>query len=395
MKQSPLAGKTALFCGDSISFGATDRAPLYGWAGRLAGQYGLLAENVSQSGWSLSTIRTGRVIDQLFNAPAKPYDYVVLHGGVNDGWGDGTVYAPPGNMSDSFDVADYDVHTYAGALEELFHFACGKYPGAKIGYIINFATPKAEGIGHLTDMEDYYAEGLRICQKWGIPCLDLYHDREVNDVVMEVTTTRYMADAVHPNAAGYDRLTPVIARWLEGLPAPGPRPALRDRRGDTALTLCPCGTLTGWQGTNGTRLTLGEDAAAPCLTLEPTALPGRHIYGLQWLGSEAVYDLPQPVDLTGYATVQFVYHLSEGLPGKAGQLQLALISEGDSGYNLYFGVDWYRAGWHVAAFSLRDDRLRAAPVDLSAIRRLRFTWFNHNACMDSLTVSLREVKAFK
>ena len=33
--------------------------------------------------------------------------------------------------------------------------------------------------------------------------------------MLEVSTTKYIADRVHPNAAGYDRLAPYIGAWME------------------------------------------------------------------------------------------------------------------------------------------------------------------------------------
>ena len=167
---SCLSGKRALFSGDSISYGSSDSAGSRSWAYRIARDYGLESCNVSRSGWSVSTIRTGRMIDQLMNAPDGEYDYVILHGGVNDAWGDGAVYAPVGEMTDSFDRKDYDLTTYAGALEELFHYTYTHYPEAKVGYVINFATPLATGIGHVTDMEEYYAQGIRICKRNFFSC---------------------------------------------------------------------------------------------------------------------------------------------------------------------------------------------------------------------------------
>lgn len=219
--QSPnsiLNGKSALFCGDSISFGSNDRQAGGAWAGRIAKYYNMQVNNVSQSGWSLSTIREGQIVEQLHTAEKRPYDYVILHGGVNDAWGDGTVYALPGKIAEDFAPSAFDVNTYAGALEELFYYAYRYFPGAKIGYIINFATPGAAAIGHLGDMEPYYSLGLEICRKWGIPCLDLYHDSYVNDTLLQVTGLQYMSDAVHPNAAGYDRLAPYVAAWMETMP---------------------------------------------------------------------------------------------------------------------------------------------------------------------------------
>jgi lysophospholipase L1-like esterase len=144
---------------------------------------------------------------------------IVVQGGVNDAWGttDGTnKIAPVGEMTDSFDVKDFDTTTYAGGLEEFFYYAREYYPDATLCYIISFYMPNA-GVGHVGDMEEYYAMGMEICDKWDVPYLDLYHDEYVTNELLEVGTAKCLRDPVHPNSVGYDRLSPYIGDWLETL----------------------------------------------------------------------------------------------------------------------------------------------------------------------------------
>lgn len=385
---SVLYGKTALFSGDSISFGSSDGTPFRAWAGRIADGYGLIADNASASGWAVSTIRTGRMIDQLYHAEKKDYDYVILHGGVNDAWGDGTVHAPVGAMVREYDPAYFDVNTFAGALEELFWFAREKFPTSTVGYIMNFATPEATGIGQLTDMDAYYAQAKIICEKWGVPYLDLFHDAYVNETVMAVHTTRYMADAVHPNAAGYDRLYPIIGDWMETLPAWSEALPVTDSRQGVTVPVCACDDTAGWEGTYDTRLSLvNNPEGKPALLLDGTEPVGHHVEGFAWIGAAAEHTLPARVDLSACTTVRFEFYLSHDLFYKAGQLQLELIDEQGRSLRCYFGIDWYRPGWHTAAFSLSNP-----DADLHTICKLRLTWFNHNACMPALQVALCNVR---
>lgn len=221
-EKSPLYGKTALFCGDSIGWGQWDNETRAAYAGRIADQYGMKVKNASVGGSSLTPVRSARIVDQVkINKRNAPYDYVILQGGVNDAWGDVATgkYAPWGEMTDSFDCKDFDVDTYAGALEELFYYTFLYNPDAKVGYIYTFATPTS-GLGHTGDMEPYYAVADKICAKWGVQVLDLYHDRYVSNSMLEVKSApnKYLQDALHPTALGYDRLAPYIGDWMERMP---------------------------------------------------------------------------------------------------------------------------------------------------------------------------------
>ncbi|MBQ7337958.1 MAG: SGNH/GDSL hydrolase family protein [Clostridia bacterium] len=216
---SPLYGLKALFCGDSISYGHYDIPAGYSWAGRIQKYYGTISDNRSRSGWCLSTVRGagGQIVNQLKSAKDGDYDLIVVQGGVNDAWGstDGTnIIAPVGEVTDSFDVKDFDTTTYAGGLEEFFYYARQYFPDATLCYIISFYMPNA-GVGHVGDMEEYYAVGMEICDKWGVPYLDMYHDDYLNYELLEIGTAKCLQDPVHPNALGYDRISPYIGDWLE------------------------------------------------------------------------------------------------------------------------------------------------------------------------------------
>jgi len=393
MNNSVLQNKTALFSGDSISYGSSDYAGSRSWAYRIQQHYGLKSCNVSRSGWSISTIRSGRMIDQLYNAPADTYDYVILHGGVNDAWGDATIYAPVGEITDSFDRKDYDITTYAGALEELFHYTYAQFPTAKIGYIINFATPLATGIGHVSDMEDYYAVGMAICKKWGVPYLDLYHNSYVNDTLMEVSKQpfRYMADTVHPNAAGYDRLYPIIGDWMETLTDNQKPPVLTDTR--SFVTVCECDDPCAWQGAMDTELTSCQTPdGVPAVQLYGARQTSHHVSGWQWIGAKATCDLPCAVDLSQCAVVRFPLYISHDFFGKAGQIELQFSSSSGGCYRIFFGLDAYPDGWHEMTFDLHDKRFFRGEIDLKQINRLTFTWFNHNRCMEDITLAIGPIR---
>ena len=197
-------GKSALFTGDSISWGNDRRA----WAARIGEKYDMDYVNASVSGASVSTARDYRMIDQIEAHKTESYDYVIMHGPTNDAWDLVTV----GELTDSLDVADYNVDTYAGALEELFYYARKYFPDARLGYIINFRFSSSLNNG-LSDMSAYVEMAKMVCGKWSVPYLDLYNNEELT-VALKVGTQVYLPDDIHPNAAGYDIITPYIETWM-------------------------------------------------------------------------------------------------------------------------------------------------------------------------------------
>ncbi len=219
---SPLEGLHVLFLGDSLCAGQWDDERVRAWSGRIAEQFGTVSDNRSVGGYCFSDIRgTGpMILNQLNAVKSKNYDMVILEGGVNDAWGtvDGSDrVAPVGTITDSFDVKDFDVSTFAGGMEKTLYYIDSYFPGATVGYIAVFNMKAADGIGKVTEMDPYYDMAEQICEKWGIGYLDMYHDDYVNDELMAVTTNRYLRDPVHPNKEGYDRLSPYIGKWMETL----------------------------------------------------------------------------------------------------------------------------------------------------------------------------------
>ena len=207
-----LKGKTAAFLGDSICMASTfdKEHQWWGWAGRINEAYGLGSYvNKGCDGASVSDCRKeNRIIFQLERIKGQSFDFVMLHGGVNDAWDSREV----GQMTDSFDVKDFDVSTYAGGLEELFYTAKQYFPQSKIGFIVNFRSIST--IGRLSDMTEYFTVAKQICEKWEIPYLDLFFDDDFNENVLEYKTKNKLADFIHPNSAGYEVLYPRVAEFM-------------------------------------------------------------------------------------------------------------------------------------------------------------------------------------
>ena len=209
---SPLVGKSALYLGDSIAYGAADSLYL-SWGGRIA-RKGMTYENVAVSGWALTNKATsgrGQIVTQLDKASKGSYDFVILEGGVNDVL---LLQSSEGNITWG-EITDngttYDDSTVAGAIEDLIVKTKSKFPNAIVGYVIN------NYFGATEDNMARYIETVKMaCDKHEIAYLDLNADERTGSEVFN-KGCQYLPDNLHPNTAGYDIIAPVIAEWMEGL----------------------------------------------------------------------------------------------------------------------------------------------------------------------------------
>ena len=214
--ESDLYKKSVVFVGDSISEARNEWGKdTVGWAGRIINWNKMRGINKSNSGASISDCRGGNtVINQLKAITDKnSYDYVIMHGGVNDAWDE----APVGVITEGFD-ATFDTTTFAGGLEATFKFAKENFKKAHFGFIINFSLPSAK-YGKLSDMSEYFTVAKQICEKWEISYLDLYFDDNFNNNIMQTKSMKYLGDFIHPNPAGYDVISPYINDWMKTIKA--------------------------------------------------------------------------------------------------------------------------------------------------------------------------------
>ncbi len=214
--------QTALFLGDSITYASVDGASsVYrSWAGRIGLATGMTVTNNGFSGASLSTIRDSRIITQytkLSDTQKASFNYVILHGGINDATSNAAVGAPSsvsvGDFTDTTLSAE-ELNTYAGALEQLFYTVTKGSPNAKIGYIINFQVPSYRNGATEKVFQSYIETAKEVCEKWNIPYLNLHDDAAFTERFQPDTAT-HLYDYLHPNGAGYDLLYKYIMVWME------------------------------------------------------------------------------------------------------------------------------------------------------------------------------------
>ena len=184
-----LSGKTALFTGDSICYGAGSTG---GYARYIREKNKMNVINYGVSGTRIAVSDIDDAIVTRIATMQDTADYICLEGGVNDAW---CGVVPLGEISKGFN-SDLDEETFTGAFESLLKQSLLKWKGAKIFYIIPHK---------MIGVDDYMNRAKELCEKWGVPCLDLrlmtgffaYDDE------MKKTYTAN-GDGVHPNAQGYN-----------------------------------------------------------------------------------------------------------------------------------------------------------------------------------------------
>ncbi len=217
MKNNSLQGKTVLFVGDSLceaycEKNTADYGDKVGWAGRIMKANDMGGLNRSLGGASLSDCRgENTVINQLIDMTGNEYDYLILEGGGNDAWES----APVGEITEGFE-GPFDTSTFAGGFENTIKYAKDNFGNATFGFIVTFTMPAAE-FGRMSDMSEYFALSKKICEKWGIPYLDLYFDEDLNKNRLKTHLTDNLPDHIHPNSAGYNIITPIIEDWMKTL----------------------------------------------------------------------------------------------------------------------------------------------------------------------------------
>ncbi len=214
---SDIYKKCVLFVGDSICEASNEwGTSTVGWAGRIMNWNKMTGFNQGKSGASVSDCRGANTVINQLKAQLKNkdrFDYVIMHGGVNDAWDE----APVGVITEGFD-AEFDTSTFAGGLEATFKYAKENFKNAYFGYIINFSLPAAK-YGRLADMSEYFTVAKQICDKWEIPYIDFYFNDEFNNKVMMTRSMKYLKDYIHPNPDGYDVISPYINDWMKTIKA--------------------------------------------------------------------------------------------------------------------------------------------------------------------------------
>ncbi len=198
-EDSPLAGKTILFLGSSVTDGAA--AESQSFVELFETLDGVKVIKEAKSGTTLVDKTSALAAIAFGNGESyvkrlgqidtnAPIDCVIVQLSTNDA----TMKLPLGEISDSTELAAFDTQTVTGAMEWII-----RYNRDVWGCPVVFYT------GAYYDSAEYAAMVERLFalrDKWGIGVIDLYTDEVFNAIDAE-TYAFYMFDPIHPTKAGY------------------------------------------------------------------------------------------------------------------------------------------------------------------------------------------------
>ena len=196
---SPLEGKTIIFLGSSVTYGAAAEGQSF--VELFETLDGVHAVKEAKSGTTLvdktsplallafgdgdSYIARLKALD-----PSMLADCLVCQLSTNDA----TMKLPLGEICDSTDLSDFDTGTVTGAMEYIIRYAQDTWSCPVVFYT-----------GSRYDSAEYAAMVSRLYElqnKWGVGIIDLYTDEAFNDIDKEAYDL-YMFDPIHPTKAGY------------------------------------------------------------------------------------------------------------------------------------------------------------------------------------------------
>lgn len=209
--------KSALFIGDSITFGRNSTPRGYSWANYIGDNYDL--KSITNGGWSGAVISNTSelyLINKMNSYKNHNYDYIILSGGTND-----IHYGVALGTFNSNDFSgNYNTKTFLGGLENYIYTAKKNWPNAKIGYIITYETPNSSK-NRIKLSSKYYKEMKKVLDKWNIDYLDLYSGSNIYGIkyrnLLKVNSYKYLVDGLHLNREGYNLVSPYVYIWMNTL----------------------------------------------------------------------------------------------------------------------------------------------------------------------------------
>lgn len=206
-----LKGKRILSFGDSIMHGDGNKG--VGIADLLSEKYFMTAVDYSKGGSTFGYVKDREQIsNQILTAIKKneTADIILINGGTND-----TRKVEAGYISEGFDYGKNGRKEFAQGMEYALGLLQDNYPVTPVLFV------RAHNMDQTTEEKEIqYGElSVEICEKWGVPVVDMYTDSDFN-AHDEAIRTKYtvdtkqcpQGDSIHPNRQGYEEFyLPVMA----------------------------------------------------------------------------------------------------------------------------------------------------------------------------------------
>lgn len=185
---SPMAGKTVIFLGSSVTYGASAKGVSF--ADYIGARNGCTVIKEAVSGTTLVESGLDSYIDRMKRIQAESADLFVCQLSTNDA----TQKRPLGVLSDGFERDTLDTGTIAGAIEYIISYARETWDCP----VVFYTNPRydSEFYGDMVSLL------LEAAKKWDITVIDLWNDTTFNDISADLRSL-YMADSIHPTQAGY------------------------------------------------------------------------------------------------------------------------------------------------------------------------------------------------
>lgn len=204
-----LSGKTILMMGDSLMRGAK-------WEGGFAN---CIKEN-HPTATVINLAKDGKhLIDGEIGAQMTTWksenpdtipDVVIINGGGNDFLNSRNLGTPTLDNTEPLNNLD----TTCNAVDTMFWYIFDSYPATRIFFITGPIIKKIEGSPTPKVQLQYYDAIRQICEKFGVPVIDLTKNCQIPPSVEAVGKKYYDTDPVHLTEAGYRRVSAYIENVL-------------------------------------------------------------------------------------------------------------------------------------------------------------------------------------
>lgn len=203
--EQSLEGKTFFFLGSSVTYGSASGGKSF--VDYIEDNNNCECIKVAVSGTTLVDNGANSYVQRMLKRGERykdrPIDHFICQLSTNDA----TQNLPLGKVSESKNKEDFNTKTIVGAMEYIIAYAQETW-----GCPVAFYTGPYYNSAKYQKMVDALFE---LQEKWGIGIIDFWNDEEARQ--MDAATKRkYMADDIHPTAAGYEEWwTPVFEQYLK------------------------------------------------------------------------------------------------------------------------------------------------------------------------------------